>query len=92
MDGDSLVITGVTKSSYGQYQCRAENIAGVRESPSVTLGVHEPPYFIKKPDPIKVAMVGGDLMLECVPDGDPLPRVKWFKQGQPGLLEMNKVR
>ena len=40
MEGDSLVISSVSKSDFGQYQCRAENVAGVRESPSVTLGVH----------------------------------------------------
>ena len=30
----------MSKSDFGQYQCKAENVAGVRESPSVTLGVH----------------------------------------------------
>ena len=40
MEGGSLVIGSVTKKHFGQYQCRAENMAGVRESPTVTLGVH----------------------------------------------------
>ena len=52
----------------------------------------EPPFFIKKPAPLKVALVGGDLVLECEPGGDPAPRVRWSKQGQPGGLDMSKVR
>ena len=40
LDGDSLVIHAVSKEDAGEYQCRAENIATVRETPTVHLGVH----------------------------------------------------
>ena len=40
LDGDSLVVSSVCKSDVGQYLCRAENVAGARESPAITLGVH----------------------------------------------------
>ena len=83
MEGGSLVIGSVSKSDHGQYQCKAENVAGARESPSVTLGVHQPPYFISKPEAESVALVGGDLVLQCRAGGDPPPRIAWTRASQP---------
>ena len=40
LDGDSLVINSVSKDDAGGYQCRAVNIATIRETPTVHLGVH----------------------------------------------------
>ena len=40
LDGDSLVINSVSKKDAGEYQCQAENIAAVRITPTVHLGVH----------------------------------------------------
>ena len=90
LEGGSLVIGSVTKSDYGQYQCKAENIAGVRESPMVTLGVHQPPFFIKKPPTVSVALVGGDLVLDCEAGGDPQPRISWSRAH--GHINSNKLR
>ena len=50
----------------------------------------EPPYFIKKPVPLKMAMVGGDILLECETGGDPLPKIRWTQQG--GSIGMNKIK
>ena len=83
MEGGSLVIGSVSKSDHGQYQCKAENVAGARESPSVTLGVHQPPYFISKPQAESEALVGGDLVLECGAGGDPPPRISWTRSSHP---------
>ena len=83
LEGGSLVIGSVSKSDQGQYRCRAENVAGARESPSVTLGVHQPPYFISKPEAESVALVGGDLVLQCRAGGDPPPRIAWTRASQP---------
>ena len=40
LEGDSLVLASVTEADAGRYQCRAENVAGARESPAISLGVH----------------------------------------------------
>ena len=40
LEGDSLVVSSVTEDDVGRYQCRAENVAGARESPAISLGVH----------------------------------------------------
>lgn len=40
LEGDSLVVSSVTEADVGRYQCRAENVAGARESPAISLGVH----------------------------------------------------
>ena len=50
----------------------------------------EPPYFIKKPVPLKMAMVGGDILLECETGGDPLPKIRWTRQG--GSIDMSKIK
>ena len=90
LEGGSLVIGSVSKSDHGQYRCKAENVAGARESPSVTLGVHQPPYFISKPQAESVALVGGDLVLECRAGGDPQPRISWTRASQP--VKTDKLR
>ena len=77
------MIGSVSKSDQGEYQCKAENVAGARETPSVTLGVHQPPYFISKPEAESVALVGGDLVLQCRAGGDPQPRISWSRAAQP---------
>lgn len=83
MEGGSLVIGSVSKSDQAEYRCKAENVAGARESPSVTLGVHQPPHFISKPEAESVALVGGDLVLQCRAGGDPPPRISWTRASQP---------
>ena len=40
LDGSSLVINSESKNDVGEYQCQAENIATIRETPAVHLGVH----------------------------------------------------
>ena len=35
--------------------------------------IAEAPYFIQRPAPVQVALVGGDLGLVCRPGGDPEP-------------------
>ena len=45
MQGGSLLLSNVTKAEVGDYVCRAENPAAVRETPSIHLGVHGELYF-----------------------------------------------
>ena len=54
--------------------------------------ITEAPYFIQRPAPVEVALVGGDLELVCRPGGDPQPRVSWSRRGQAGQLEPGKAR
>ena len=40
LEKDSLVIDSVIKADAGKYQCIAENVAALRESPVVNVGIH----------------------------------------------------
>ena len=40
MQGGNLLLSKVTKEEVGKYVCRAENLAAVRETPQIHLGVH----------------------------------------------------
>ena len=40
MQGGNLLLSKVTKDEVGKYVCRAENLAAVRETPQIHLGVH----------------------------------------------------
>ena len=40
VQGGNLVLSKVTKEEVGKYVCRAENMAAVRETPQIHLGVH----------------------------------------------------
>ena len=39
----------------------------------------EPPYFIQPPPSLRTGVVGSDILLDCIVQGDPTPRVRWVK-------------
>jgi hypothetical protein len=45
----------------------------------------EPPYFVRRPAPVRMAVVGNDVLLECETGGDPVPRTRWTRQGAPDI-------
>jgi hypothetical protein len=50
-----------------------------------TACVSEPPYFVRRPAPVRMAVVGNDVLLECETGGDPVPRTRWTRQGAPDI-------
>ena len=40
----------------------------------------EPPYFIHPPPSLRTGVVGSDILLDCIVQGDPTPRVRWVKK------------
>jgi hypothetical protein len=50
-----------------------------------TVCVSEPPYFVRRPAPVRMAVVGNDVLLECETGGDPVPRTRWTRQGAPDI-------
>jgi hypothetical protein len=50
-----------------------------------TVCVSEPPYFVRRPPPVRMAVVGNDVLLECETGGDPVPRTRWTRQGAPDI-------
>ncbi|XP_023348547.1 roundabout homolog 1, partial [Eurytemora carolleeae] len=89
-EGEILSIKTVQKSDAGRYQCLAENIAATRETPVIKLGVHEPPYFIQPPPSLRTGVVGSDILLDCIVQGDPTPRVRWSRNK--GELDENRAK
>lgn len=80
-DNSVLSIQQVTKFDEGIYTCHAENAAGQRNS-SALLMIREkvPPVFTSTPNDQRVN-VGSSVELQCHAKGQPLPKIKWKKDG-----------
>ncbi|XP_078540256.1 titin-like [Lissotriton helveticus] len=62
----------------GQYTCQVTNDVG-SDSCSAMLIITEPPKFLKKLEPLKVAKQGTPVRFECKISGSPEIKVVWYK-------------
>ena len=75
-----LQIFNVRKADSGTYFCSAVNLLGTTEKRSLLVVVSLPRFHIKPP--ARVVVTEGDtLSLNCSASGDPMPTVRWKKQG-----------
>lgn len=73
----TISLKDVTLHDAGEYECRAENVAG-SVSMTASLNVQQPPVVTLKPDIYEMILTEGDeLKLECSATGLPLPNVQW---------------
>ncbi|GIY55923.1 hypothetical protein CDAR_566731 [Caerostris darwini] len=77
----TLVIKNVKKDDGGKYSVKAANEMGEAES-SCKLTVKSAPSFVKGLKDMSV-MAEEPLKFEVEIDGNPVPEVKWYKDGQP---------
>ena len=93
-----LVVKGVGPSDEGEYTCKASNCKG-EASWSANLYLNEglskiksgksvAPNFLRK---IKDSTVvqGNNAKLDCFVDGDPFPKISWFKNNSPIDFDKN---
>ena len=85
----NLVIYKAQKKDQGRYQCSAFNTASVRTTKPVRLRVHDPPFFVVKPQDTEVVR-GQDVLIKCQASGDPHPDIVWTREGQD--IDISKVR
>ncbi|XP_041648005.1 hemicentin-1 [Cheilinus undulatus] len=81
MNGHSeLVIERVSKDDSGTYTCVAENSVGTIKSLGFVY-VKEPPIIDGDPHSNRIEPLGGNAILNCEVRGDPLPTIRWSKNG-----------
>ncbi|XP_067871747.1 neogenin 1a isoform X3 [Heterodontus francisci] len=77
--GGSLQIGDVTEEDAGIYECFAETGNETLQA-QAELSVQAPPRFLKRPVNI-YAHESMDIVFECEVTGNPMPTVKWIKNG-----------
>ncbi|XP_027145831.1 hemicentin-1 [Larimichthys crocea] len=81
MNGQSeLVIDRVSKDDSGTYTCVAENNVGTIKSLGFVY-VKEPPIIDGDLHSNRIEPLGGNAILNCEVRGDPLPTIRWSKNG-----------
>ncbi|TMS20257.1 Hemicentin-1, partial [Larimichthys crocea] len=81
MNGNSeLVIDRVSKEDSGTYTCVAENNVGTIKSLGFVY-VKEPPIIDGDLHSNRIEPLGGNAILNCEVRGDPLPTIRWSKNG-----------
>ncbi|KAE8293962.1 Hemicentin-1 Fibulin-6 [Larimichthys crocea] len=81
MNGNSeLVIDRVSKDDSGTYTCVAENNVGTIKSLGFVY-VKEPPIIDGDLHSNRIEPLGGNAILNCEVRGDPLPTIRWSKNG-----------
>lgn len=76
---DVFLIIDVKLVDMGIYSCTAKNVAGMIAA-NATLNVLEPPWF-KSEMSNKQVRVGEEVVLECLSNGSPKPKIRWIKDG-----------
>ena len=83
-----LSFSDIDKSSAGHYTCVASLSQGASPTPSVeiinatiTVTVGVSPVITSTPEDVTV-MQGEDAAVYCAASGDPLPNIKWDRDGQ----------
>uniref|UniRef100_G3UHY1 Ig-like domain-containing protein n=1 Tax=Loxodonta africana TaxID=9785 RepID=G3UHY1_LOXAF len=80
--GSTLQRVSVTREDRGIYVCWAENRVGRVQAVSF-VHVKEGPVLQGKAFSYLVEPVGSSVQLDCVVHGDPVPSVRWIKDGLP---------
>lgn len=82
----TLQIRGVQKDDAGYFVCSALSVAGsatIRAFLQVTSVEDTPPPIIQIGPANQTLPRGSVAILPCRAIGEPIPRIKWFKDGQP---------
>ncbi|KAM5259263.1 hemicentin-2 isoform 1-T1 [Hipposideros larvatus] len=80
--GSTLQRVAVTREDSGTYVCWAENRVGRVQAVSF-VHVKEAPVLEGEAFSYLVEPVGGSIRLDCVVYGDPVPNIRWIKDGLP---------
>ncbi|XP_050928747.1 LOW QUALITY PROTEIN: protein turtle homolog A [Lates calcarifer] len=98
-----LRLEGLQLDDQGLYECRIllldKPTDELRNGTWTLLSVTAPPTFTVAPPPAVDTLVGGDLSLACVANGNPTPSITWLKDGsvipkinyQEGALSLQAV-
>ncbi|GFT51376.1 peroxidasin [Trichonephila clavipes] len=91
-DGTTLRIEEVRETDGGIYTCHAENESGQRNS-SALLMIRQnvPPVFSRIPEDQRIE-VGSSVELLCNAKGQPMPQIKWKKNGNILVTESDHHR
>ncbi|XP_066264819.1 kin of IRRE-like protein 3 isoform X2 [Branchiostoma lanceolatum] len=74
----SFLLTKVSRSDTGIYQCQADNGVGPADSATISLDVLYPPTIQKTFDEkVNVLFGKSDFSLECKAEGNPKPHIRW---------------
>ncbi|XP_070685794.1 immunoglobulin superfamily member 10 [Pempheris klunzingeri] len=76
----TLVIYNSGKEDAGKYRCGAKNFMGYIEK-LIILDVGQKPYILTRPRGIIRSVSGEPLLLHCLSDGSPRPRIYWTIPG-----------
>ncbi|TRY54403.1 hypothetical protein DNTS_023681 [Danionella cerebrum] len=89
----SVMIENVTTSDGGTYACIAENTVGLIRALSF-VRIREPPTLRGEAHTSQTVVQGKAAMLDCTVSGDPVPSLRWHKDGQPllGSLRFHPLR
>ncbi|KAM9812236.1 immunoglobulin superfamily member 10 isoform X1 [Syngnathus typhle] len=91
VDNDgTLVIYNSGVEDAGKYRCGAKNIMGYIEK-LVILDVGQKPYILTRPRGIIRSMFGEPLVLHCLSDGSPKPKIYWTLPGGHTLTQPQVV-
>ena len=78
-DNGILIIKKVIKDDHGNYRCKAFS-EGKFDEKTAELRVLVPPQIVKLDDATGDEGSGGTI--KCIASGDPIPEIKWQKQGK----------
>ncbi|KAL2093609.1 hypothetical protein ACEWY4_010921 [Coilia grayii] len=87
VEGDTIRFEDVVPGTSAVYQCNASNEYGYLLANAFVNVLSEPPRMLTPPNKVYQVIMNKPAVLECSSFGSPIPKITWFKDSHPNVLD-----
>ncbi|KAG1714169.1 Neuroglian [Nymphon striatum] len=82
LQGTKLMLTDLKKTDTSVFQCNASNTHGYVYNNFYVNVMSLPPTITRRPENMKQAVIGSNIIIPCKAEGAPVPKITWTRSGK----------